>query len=82
MRIGDEIARGWYEQNAVRLRYGLTGAIPDGLLFRISNIEPDSTKAYALQREFMKDLINAMSPSARDEFFGTVAQRSAKRQLG
>ena len=73
MRIGDDIARGWYEQNKVRLKYGARGLIPDGVLFRVSNISSDPVRSYELQRQFVEDLVVAMSPKAREVFVGAVA---------
>jgi EpsI family protein len=73
MRIGDDIARGWFEQNRVRLKYGTRGMIPDGVLFRVSNISTDAPAAYALQREFVEELVDAMTPQAREVFVGAVA---------
>jgi len=34
------------------MKYGLTGKIPDGLLFRISSIQADEAKAYRTQDAF------------------------------
>jgi len=45
------------------LKYGLTGKIPDGLLFRISSIQADEAQAYQTQDEFARDLLKVMSPS-------------------
>ncbi len=73
MRIGDDIARGWLEQNKVRLKYGSRGLIPDGVLFRVSNISTEPKQAYELQREFVEELVAAMSPKAREVFVGAVA---------
>ena len=73
MRIGDDIARGWYEQNMVRLKYGTRGRIPDGVLFRLSSITPDAEASYALQREFVQEMLAGMTPQVRSIFVGAVA---------
>ena len=73
MRIGDDIARGWFEQNKVRLKYGTRGQIPDGVLFRLSTIAPDPKAAYVVQRDFAQEMLHAMSPAARAVFLGSVA---------
>jgi EpsI family protein len=70
MRIGDGIARGWYEQNVARLKYGARGLIPDGVLFRISNISREPKVAFELQRQFTAELVEALSPAARKLFIG------------
>jgi EpsI family protein len=77
MRIGDDIARGWYEQNLVRLKYGTRGYIPDGVLFRISSIDPNAASAYELQRQFIDEMMAAMTPQAREFFVGSVVMRAA-----
>ena len=77
MRIGDDIASGWFEQNAVRLKYGTRGYIPDGVLFRISSINPDAKAAFELQRQFVDELMVAMTPQARQFFVGSAVMRSA-----
>jgi len=77
MRIGDDIARGWMEQNIVRLKYGTRGYIPDGVLFRVSSIAADPAAAYELQRQFVDELISEMTPEARDFFVGAAITRPA-----
>lgn len=73
MRIGDDIARGWYEQNVIRLKYGTRGQIPDGVLFRLSTISPDANAAYDIQRQFAQEMLAAMAPQTRVMFVGAVA---------
>src|SRR3569833_1305750 len=69
--VGDKVADitdlQWKIQ---QLKYGQTGRIPDGLLFRISSIQPDDAAAYRLQDEFARDLLKAMSPIARERVIG------------
>ncbi len=73
MRIGDDIARGWFEQNRVRLKYGTRGQIPDGVLFRLSNISNAPDASYEIQRLFAQEMLGAMQPAAREVFVGAVA---------
>lgn len=73
MRIGDDIARGWFEQNKVRLKYGTRGQIPDGVLFRVSNISPNLDASYELQQQFVQDMLGVMTPQVRAVFVGAVA---------
>lgn len=58
------------------LKYGLTGKIPDGLLFRISSIQADDAKAYKTQDAFARDLLQAISPSGRERLIGHPAPAS------
>jgi EpsI family protein len=77
LRIGEDIARGWLEQNRVRLKYGTRGMIPDGVLFRISNITSDTRAGFELQRQFVDELLGAMKPEARVFFVGAAVVRAA-----
>jgi EpsI family protein len=58
------------------LKYGLTGKIPDGLLFRISSIQANEAKAYQTQDAFARDLLQAMSPSGRERLIGNPTPTS------
>jgi len=58
------------------LKYGLTGKIPDGLLFRISSIQADEAKAYQTQDTFARDLLLAISPSGRERLIGNPTPAS------
>lgn len=72
LRIGDDIARGWFEQNKVRLKYGTRGLIPDGILFRVSSIGGDPAKGFELQRRFVDEMIKEMNPAAKKLILGDV----------
>ncbi len=71
MTIGDKIAEGgggaWKLE---QIKYGLTGKIPDGLLFRLSSITGDAAAAYAAQQEFTQALIKALPEKDRARFIG------------
>lgn len=65
IRVGNSLTRGWVEQKLVSFGYGLTGKIPDGLLFRISNISNDAQDSYRIQNKFMVALFNAVRSEDR-----------------
>jgi EpsI family protein len=71
IRLGDELVRGLTEQTIVRIRYGLGGHIPDGILFRISEINQDTEASYALQDRFIGELLPALTPDARKILLGS-----------
>ncbi|KQV86483.1 hypothetical protein ASC91_21850 [Pelomonas sp. Root1237] len=73
MRIGDDVVRGWFEQNRARLAYGLNGKIPDGLLFRVSMISGDTSAAYQLQDIFVNALLRGIPKQHRSVLLGSVA---------
>ena len=68
--LGDTVTRGRLHKRLVDLRYGFTGRIPDGLLFRVSSIDPDKARAYAMQDQFIKDLLAVLSPAERKRLSG------------
>lgn len=63
--VGDSAIRSAIEKRVVEFRYGLTGQIPDGLLFRVSSIDSDRQRAYGEQDRFINDLLEAVPPGDR-----------------
>ena len=74
MVIGDRIAIGTVEQKLAQLRYGLTGSIPDGMLVRVSTIDPNNERAFAVQEGFVKALLQSLQPVARTRIAGRFGQ--------
>jgi len=74
--VGDSAVRNKIEKRLVELRYGLTGQIPDGLLFRVSSIDPDRERAYGKQDRFIKDLLASVSPADRLRLSGLGEKRA------
>ena len=70
IRAGDRVVRGSIEQNMARVSLGLRGYIPDGLLFRVSEVNPDDASSFALQDRFVRDFLAQMSPVARESLIG------------
>ncbi|MEO8342708.1 MAG: exosortase-associated protein EpsI, B-type [Gallionella sp.] len=65
IRVGDSLTRGWIEQKVVALSYGLTGKVPDGLLFRVSTISNDEQDSYRIQQVFLAALLQAVRSEDR-----------------
>ena len=63
IRVGDSLTRGWLEQKLAAFRYGMSGQVPDGLLFRISTISEDEQSSYQTQQAFLA----ALMPAVRSE---------------
>ncbi|MBS0446506.1 MAG: EpsI family protein [Proteobacteria bacterium] len=74
--VGDRITHFGDGHKLATLRYGLSGRIPDGMLVRISSIDPDSQRAFALQQRFADDMLGAMSATARTTVLGQLASTS------
>jgi len=68
--VGDKVAVSGWKWKLDQMKYGLTGKIPDGLLFRISTIQADDAKAYQTQDAFARELLKAMSPAGRERIIG------------
>jgi len=68
--VGDTAIEGKLQKRLADLRYGLTGRIPDGMLFRVSSIDPDSTRAYRVQDLFVDQLLAAVSADDRKRLSG------------
>jgi hypothetical protein len=56
------------------MKYGLTGSIPDGLLFRISSIQADESAAYRNQDDFSRALLGALTPEGKERIIGRPGQ--------
>jgi EpsI family protein len=68
--VGDKAVQGRAQKRIVELTFGLTGRIPDGMLFRVSSIDADQARAYQLQAQFIDQLLQAASPAARKRLSG------------
>jgi EpsI family protein len=68
---------GWHKK-LTEMRYGLQGFIPDGLLFRVSSIGPDSAIQYRVHEQFLADLFHVLPALARTRLFGAAATQSQR----
>jgi len=69
VKVGDKAVHR-SQSRLVELSYTLTGRIPDGLLFRVSSIDPDEARANQMQDQFIDQLLQAVSPVARKRLSG------------
>lgn len=68
--VGDRAVLGKTRKRIVELSFGLTGRIPDGMLFRVSSIDPDQPQAYRMQEQFVNQLLQSVPPAARKRLAG------------
>jgi EpsI family protein len=61
---------GRLEKRLMELKLGLTGRVPDGLLFRVSSIDADASRAYAVHDGFARDMLSSLSPEVRSRLSG------------
>jgi EpsI family protein len=74
LTVGDQIVQSRFDKRMAEIRLGLTGQIPDGLLFRVSSIDIDATHAFKMQQKFVADMMVAVPGHARKQLSGLVAQ--------
>lgn len=71
--VGDTVAVNGLKWKLNQLKYGLTGQIPDGLLFRISSIQTNDSAAYRMQDDFSRALLSALTPEGKKRIIGSPA---------
>jgi EpsI family protein len=77
LTVGDQVIKNTFDKRIAEIRLGLTGQIPDGLLFRVSSIDRDPERAFALQQKFAADLLAAVPAETRRQLSGLTASGSA-----
>ncbi|MCL2160322.1 MAG: EpsI family protein [Betaproteobacteria bacterium] len=78
IRVGDSLVRGAVEQTFARVSYGLTGRIPDGILFRVSEINQNTEDSISLQNQFIQALISSLTPAAKKTLIGSIGSQSVE----
>lgn len=71
--VGDQVTRGGIHKKLLEMTYGLSGRIPDGLLFRASSIDVDISHAYDVQARFIDQLLGSVSQAQRKRLAGSFA---------
>lgn len=68
--VADRVVGPGLEKKLAEMSFGLSGKIPDGLLFRLSSIDRESTRAYEKQNVFTNQLLSSLTPENRQKFIG------------
>ena len=76
LTVGDQVIQTALDKRIAQIKLGLTGQIPDGLLFRVSSIDTDNSRGFALQQKFTADLMSAVPAPARKQLSGLGAAAS------
>lgn len=58
------------DKRLIELKLALTGAIPDGILFRVSSIDAGTEHAWAQQESFVRALLVSLKPEDRARVAG------------
>jgi EpsI family protein len=72
MRVGNDVATGVVNRQLSRLKYGLRGIIPDGVLIRVSSLGLSSEASFKLHGQFIRDLLAAVPRDERPFFVGNL----------
>ena len=78
LTVGDQVIQTALEKRLAEIRLGLTGQIPDGLLFRISSIDDDTARGYAMQQKFTADMMAAVPAATRKQLSGLAPPTATK----
>jgi EpsI family protein len=70
--VGGEQTRFGMHMRWLQVRNGLSGAVPDGLLIRVSTVGADASAAFDLQAHFVSDLIANVTSGNRAYLLGSV----------
>lgn len=70
--VGDKAVKDGLEQKLQKLRYAMTGKIPDGILVRLSTIDEDLDKSYRTQNAFIQKMLASMSKEDRKKIVGNL----------
>lgn len=68
--VGDKAVQSRFQKRLVELTYGLTGRIPDGLIFRISSIDGNQARANRYHDQFVNQLLVAVPEADRVRLSG------------
>lgn len=70
--MGDEATTSNTQRRMVSIRYGLKRLIPEGMLVRVSSINPNMDAALVLHSQFINDLVASLPPQERERVVGKV----------
>jgi EpsI family protein len=71
--VGDEAVTSGIDQKLAQMRYGLRGVIADGMLVRVSSLDPDMEHGHAVQSSFIGAMAAALPIKDRTRIFGLLA---------
>ena len=76
INVADTPVSNVLQKRMLELKLGLTGQVPDGLLFRVSSIDDSTPRAFVEQQAFVSGLLQAVSPVDRKRLAGLESEAS------
>jgi EpsI family protein len=70
--VGRNITDFGLQHKLATLKYGLTGRIPDGMLIRVSSVDDDEARSFAMQDRFVRELLASLSKQHRQHLLGAM----------
>lgn len=70
--VGQEVVQGQWSRKIAQMKVGLTGKVPDGLLFRVSSISDKEADAFKLQVRFIEVLLTSIESSVYARLVGML----------
>jgi EpsI family protein len=70
-RVGNALPTSWTSQRVAIMESNLLGAVPDGLLVRLSTIGEDVADGRAVLADFARAMLVAVGPAGRRQLLGT-----------
>lgn len=70
--VGRNITDFGLQHKLATLKYGLTGRIPDGMLVRVSSVDDDEARSFAMQDRFVRELLAGLSAQHRQHLLGAM----------
>jgi len=77
MRVGGVVASGIVDRQIIKLKYGLRGMIPDGVLVRVSTVGVAEDTAFRVQNKFIRDLLGALDSEGLKFFVGNPLSKDS-----
>ncbi|MEK8050120.1 exosortase-associated protein EpsI, B-type [Ideonella sp. DXS22W] len=68
--VGGEVTGYGLQRKLLTIKHGLTGRIPEGMLIRVSSIDTAADKAFAIQQQFVEQMVAGLPANELRRFLG------------
>lgn len=70
IKIGDSVVSNGVQWKLKQLAYGLTGRVPDGMLFRVSSISANENSSFEIHQSFIRSILESLPKELRTRLIG------------